>query len=135
MMKYVMTAYGALPLTNNAVSNNDNTCQNYNYMTVDQGLGLNRSSTSYLDTQDSGYGYESIIDTATNAKMNRICSNINAVGVDIYIIYQLGSSTLGGTACSNSAGNVFNISNTQSAMTTALSSIYTKIMAKQAPFH
>ena len=86
--KWQMTYYGVFPMTSDRSAYIDITCDNYNYKTIDQTLGLNLTTTnSYASTQTSTQ-YGTKVVTELDAKLLRTCSNIKAKGINIYVITQ-----------------------------------------------
>lgn len=98
--KWFMTAYGAVPLTKDKNAFVDITCDNYNYNTVDKSLGLNLAATRYYDSTDTSAAYGTKVVTEITAKYQRICSNIKAKGINIFVITQNADATL--QLCANS---------------------------------
>jgi len=91
---WFMTYYGIFPLTSDKSANVDITCDNYNYQTIDQGLGLNTSTANYYNPLSTSANYGATVMTEVTAKFLRICSNIKAQGINIYVIAQNDDPTL-----------------------------------------
>lgn len=85
---WFMTYYGIFPLTSDKSAKVDITCDNYNYQTMDQGLKLNTSTTNYYSSLMTSANYGTAIITEVTAKFLRICANIKAQGINIYVITQ-----------------------------------------------
>jgi Flp pilus assembly protein TadG len=84
--KWLMTNYGIAPLTQNIAGNNDGTCDNYDYKTIDQSFGLNLSTKSFLYPANNATTYMNNILSESLKKVNRICSNIQSTGTSVYVI-------------------------------------------------
>jgi len=102
---WFMTYYGIFPLTSDKTGSLDVTCDNYNYKTIDQGLGLNTSTTNYYNTLNTSTTYGASIVTEVKAKFLRICTNIKAQGINIYVITQNDDPTL--QSCASSSASPF----------------------------
>jgi hypothetical protein len=98
--KWFMTAYGAVPMTSDKNSYIDITCDNYNYHTIDKTLSLNMASTSYYAPNHTGMTYAANVVSEVAAKYQRICSNIKARGINIFVITQVDDSILQSCASS-----------------------------------
>lgn len=105
LTKWQMTNYGALPLTSEKSTFVDITCDNYNYKTIDQTLGLNLSTTNYFSSTQTSTEYGNSVVSELNAKFLRICSNIKAKGTHIYVITQYEDTTL--QQCASSTASPF----------------------------
>jgi len=99
---YVRNYYGVLPYTTDNAANVDITCDNYNYQTMDQALGLNLTTNNYYASTQSFASYGASIQAELDNKFLRICSNIKAKGVYIYIVTQNDNATL--KQCASGAG-------------------------------
>ena len=122
-------AYGVVPVPTNYISKVDDiTCENYSYITVDKALGLNLSdSTNYRGTVSTNSYASSILDEVRD-KYFRICNNIKANNVDIYLLANGHISTM--APCCNSSDNAYPIGNSSSSISSALNSVKEKILAK-----
>lgn len=88
LTKWQLSYYGILPLTSDRSAYLDTTCDNYNYKTVDQALGLNLTTTNYYVSNLTSTQYATSIVNELNNKFLRICSNIKAQGISIYVVTQ-----------------------------------------------
>lgn len=124
-----LTSYGMIPVPTDLQSKvNDITCENRWYKTMDKGLGLNLSdSTNYNATVTSSSFPTSILNE-TSAKFFRICSNIKAKNVDIYLLSNSNTSTL--APCCNTGANAYTITNANSDILAKLTSVKNSIVAK-----
>jgi Flp pilus assembly protein TadG len=98
--KWFMTSYGAVPMTSDKSAYVDITCDNYNYSTIDKTLGLNMATTSYYAPNHTGTTYATKVVSEVAAKYQRICSNIKAKGIKIFVITQTDDSILKSCASS-----------------------------------
>lgn len=101
LTKWQMTYYGILPMTSDRSAYVDITCDNYNYKTIDQTLGLNLTTTNYYASTQTSAQYGAQVVTELNAKLLRTCSNIKAKGINIYVITQYDDPSL--QQCATSA--------------------------------
>jgi Flp pilus assembly protein TadG len=99
--KWQMTYYGILPLTSDRSAFLDITCDNYNYKTVDQSLGLGLSATNYYSSGQTSASYGTAVVTELNNKLLRICNNMKAAGINVYVITQYDDATLSQCASQN----------------------------------
>lgn len=99
--KWHMTYYGILPLTSDRVAYLDITCDNYNYKTVDQSLGLGLADTNYYSSGQTSTTYGTGVVTELNNKLLRICKNMKAAGITVYVITQNDDPTLSQCASQN----------------------------------
>jgi len=97
---WYMSYYGIFPLTSDKNGYLDITCDNYNYKTMDQSLGLNTATTNYYDSTNTSTTYGSNIVNEISAKFLRTCSNIKAKGINIYVITQNDNAILQSCASS-----------------------------------
>lgn len=124
-----MTGYGMVPVPTDWQSKvNDITCENRWYKTMDKSLGLNLSdNTNYNATVDTSTFKTNIL-SEVSAKFFRICNNIKANNIDIYLLANSNTGTL--SPCCNASTNAYTIGNSSTSISTALSDIKTKIAAK-----
>jgi len=124
-----MSGYGMVPVPTDYMSYVDDiTCENKWFKTMDKSLGLNLSdSTNYNGTVNTAT-YQTDILNEVGAKFFRICNNIKAKGVDVYLLSNSNTGTM--TPCCNSSANAFTIGNSSTSISTALSSVQTMITAK-----
>lgn len=124
-----VTGYGMVPVPTNYKSYvNDITCENKWYKTMDKSLGLTLSdSTNYNATVTSSSFLTSILN-AVSAKFFRICTNIKAQNIDVYLLSSANTGTL--APCCNTSANAYTIGNSSSSISAALNAIQTKIAAK-----
>ena len=124
-----MTGYGMVPVPTDRQSYvNDITCENRWYKTMDKGLGLTLSdSTNYNATVNMASFQQSILNEV-GAKFFRICTNIKAQNVDVYLLSNSNTTTL--APCCNTSANAYTITNTSASLSTALNAVKAKIAAK-----
>lgn len=124
-----MTGYGMVPVPTDRQSYvNDIACENRWYKTMDKSLGLNLSdNTNYNATVNMTSFRQSILNEV-GAKFFRICTNIKAQNVDVYLLSNSNTSTL--APCCNTASNAYTIANTSASLSTALNAVKGKIVAK-----
>jgi hypothetical protein len=72
----------------------DITCNNYHYKTIDQALGLNLTTNNYYASGNNFTSYGATIQAELNNKFLRTCTNMKALGINIYIVTQNDSSIL-----------------------------------------
>ena len=106
----------------------DITCQNSWYKTMDKGLGLTMSDATNYNATVNSTTFPANILTEVSNKFFRICNNIKAQNVDIYLLSNTSTSSL--SACCNSSANAYTIANTSSSIATALSAVSAQIAAK-----
>lgn len=124
-----LTAYGMVPVPTDYQSMvNDITCENRWYKTMDKSLGLNLSDSTNYNATVSSSSYSKSILNEVSAKFFRICSNIKAKNIDIYLLSNSNTSTL--APCCNTSTNAFTISNNNSDIAAKLTSIKNSIVAK-----
>ncbi|MGV8947825.1 MAG: pilus assembly protein TadG-related protein [Candidatus Paracaedibacter sp.] len=124
-----LTYYGIIPVPTDYQSKvNDITCENRWYKTMDKGLGLNLSDSTNYNATVSSSAYSTPILNEISAKFFRICSNIKAKNVDIYLLSNSNTSTL--ASCCNTSANAYTITNSNSNITTKLTSVKNSILAK-----
>lgn len=92
--KWQMTYYGILPLTSDRNTYLDITCNNYNYNTIDKSLGLGLSATNYYSSSQTSTSYGAAVVAELNNKLLRICNNMKASGITVYVITQVDDPTL-----------------------------------------
>lgn len=124
-----MTGYGMVPVPTDRQSYvNDITCENRWYKTMDKSLGLNLSdSTNYNATVNMSSFQRSILNEV-GSKFFRICKNIKAQNVDVYLLSNSNTTTL--APCCNTSSNAYTITNTSNSLSTALNAVKGKIVAK-----
>jgi hypothetical protein len=124
-----MTGYGMVPVPTDWQSYvNDITCENKWYKTMDKSLGLTLSdSTNYNATVNTASFQTSILNEV-GAKFFRICNNIKAQNIDIYLLANANAGTL--APCCSTSANAYTIGNSSASIATALSAVQSKIMAK-----
>lgn len=124
-----MTGYGMVPIPTDYMSYAyDITCENKWYKTMDKSLGLNLSdSTNYKGTVNTTSFKTSFLNEV-GAKFFRICNNIKAKNIDIYVISNANKTTL--APCCNTSANAYSISNSGTSISTALNAVKAKITAK-----
>ncbi|MBM3469042.1 MAG: hypothetical protein FJX71_06400 [Alphaproteobacteria bacterium] len=128
-----LTSYGMVPIpTDYQAKANDITCENRWYKTMDRGLGLALSdSTNYNGTLNTT-SFQSAILSEVKSKFLRICSNIQAKGIDVYVL-TAGDLSEVSPCCntySNSSGNAYASSNSPTGIGAGLNSFRSKILAK-----
>jgi hypothetical protein len=122
-----LTSYGMVPVPTDYQSYvNDITCENRWYNTMDNTLGLNLSSNAYNSTVASTT-YSNDILTAINSKFFRICNNIKAKNINVYLLSNSNTATL--APCCNTSANAYTIGNSSTSISTALSAIQSQILA------
>jgi len=124
-----VTAYGMVPVPTDYQSYVDDiTCENRWYNTIDNTLGLNLTATpGYYNATVNSSTYSTDVLNAVNAKFFRICKNIKAKNVNIYLMAANNTGTL--SPCCNSSSNAYTIGNSGTSISAALSAISTKIVA------
>jgi hypothetical protein len=124
-----MTGYGMVPVPTDLLSNVDDiTCENRWYKTMDKGLGLNLSdATNYRGTVDKATFQQRIL-AEVGAKFFRICNNIKANNIDVYLLSANNTATL--APCCNVGANAVTIANSSASITAGLNAVKTKILAK-----
>lgn len=124
-----LTAYGMVPVPTTYQSKvNDITCENRWYKTMDKGLGLNLSDSTNYNATSSVTSYPTSILNEISAKFFRICTNIKAKNVDIYLLSNSNTSTL--APCCNTGSNAYTITNANSDILGKLMNVQGKIVAK-----
>lgn len=78
-----VTAYGVIPMANSSLD--DGTCDNYDYQTLDDALGLNFSPTSYLTNVDF-CTYRNGILRAIDQKTLNVINNMKAQGINVFVV-------------------------------------------------
>lgn len=124
-----MTGYGMVPVPTDYISNVDDiTCENKWFETMDNSLGLTLTdSTNYKATVNTAT-FQTRILNEVSAKFFRICSNIKAKNIDIYLLSNANTATL--APCCNVSTNAYTIGNSNTSIAAALSAVQTKITAK-----
>ena len=124
-----MSGYGMVPAPTDRQSYVDDiTCENKWYKTMDKSLGLNLSdNTNYNATVNTSHYKGDILDEVNN-KFFRICNNIKAKDVDIYLLSNANTGTL--APCCNSGSNAYTIGSSSTSITAALNSVKAKIQEK-----
>lgn len=120
-----LTSYGMIPVPKDLQSNViDITCENRWYNPMDVSLGLNLSNNAYSTSLPSNAYLPQILNTI-DSKFQRICTNIKATNINVYML----STANGGPLqnCSNSKSNTFTITNSNSSISNALNQIQTQI--------
>lgn len=124
-----LTSYGMIPVPTDYQSKvNDITCENRWYKTMDKGLGLTLSNSTNYNATVSSTSYATSILNEVSAKFFRICSNIKAKDVDIYLLSNSNTSTL--APCCNTSANAYTITNANSNIRAKLTSVKNSIVAK-----
>lgn len=83
MQTWKVTAYGVVPMTDACLD--DGTCDNYDFQTLDDSLGLNLSTKSYLANVNY-CTYRSSILTALDQKTQNIINNMKAQGIKVFVV-------------------------------------------------
>jgi hypothetical protein len=124
-----MTGYGMVPVPTDYINYVDDiTCENKWFKTMDNSLGLALSdSTNYKATVTTAV-FQTRILNEVSAKFFRICNNIKAKNIDIYLLANANTATL--APCCNASANAYTIGNSNTSIAAALSAVQTKIMAK-----
>lgn len=123
-----MTTYGMVPVPTDRQSYvNDIACENRWYQTMDKALGLSLSSNAY-NASVSSSSYRTSILNEVRAKFFRICNNIKAKDIDIYLLANRNTSTL--SPCCNSSSQAYIIGNSATSITTALNAVQTQIASR-----
>lgn len=95
---------------------------------MDKGLGLNLSdATNYRGTVDKATFQQRIL-AEVGAKFFRICNNIKANNIDVYLLSANNTATL--APCCNVGANAVTIANSSASITAGLNAVKTKILAK-----
>jgi len=124
-----MSGYGMIPVPTDYISKVDDiTCENKWFKTMDKSLGLNLSDATNYKGTVTGTSFKESILKEVSAKFFRICKNIKAKNVDIYLLANGNTGTL--SPCCNSSANAFTIGNSATSISTALNSVQSKIVAK-----
>gem|GEM_PF-2936148 len=124
-----LTPYGMVPVPTDYQSKvNDITCENLWYKTMDKGLGLNLSDSTNYNATVSASSLATSVLNEVSAKFFRICTNIKAKGIDIYLLSNSNLSTL--SPCCNTSVNAYPITNSNSDILAKLTSVRSSIVAK-----
>ncbi|MDP1615592.1 MAG: hypothetical protein Q8L68_07320 [Methylococcales bacterium] len=124
-----MTGYGMVPVPTDYISNVDDiTCENKWFETMDNSLGLALTdSTNYKATVNTST-FKTKILNEVSAKFFRICGNIKAKNIDIYLLSNANTATL--APCCNASANAYTIGNSRTGIAAALNAVLAKITAK-----
>ncbi|MBM3469041.1 MAG: hypothetical protein FJX71_06395 [Alphaproteobacteria bacterium] len=129
MNHWWMTAYGIVPVPTDYISTVDDiTCENKSYTTLDKGLGLNLSDNKNYKATVSSTSYKDAILNESLAKFLRICTNMKAKNIDIFLLSPSNISTL--APCCNSSSNAYTITNANSVILAAMQAAKAKILTK-----
>ncbi len=127
--RWWMTSYGMVPVpTDYQAAVNDITCENKWFKTMDKSLGLTLSNSTNYNATVSASSFSASILNAVSAKFFRICTNIKAQNIDVYLLSSANTGTL--APCCNTSANAYTIGNSGTSISTALNAIRTKIAAK-----
>ena len=123
------SGYGMIPVPTDYLSKVDDiTCENKWFKTMDKSLGLNLSDATNYKGTVTGTSFKESILKEVSAKFFRICKNIKAQNIDIYLLANGNTGTL--SPCCNVSTNAFTIGNSATSISTALNSVQSKIVAK-----
>lgn len=123
-----MSGYGMVPVPTDYKSYVDDiTCENKWYKTMDKSLGLTLSDSTNYNATVNTTSFQTSILNEVSAKFFRICNNIKAKNINVYLLSNSNTGTL--APCCNSSANAYTIGNSSASVSTALNAIKAQIAA------
>jgi Flp pilus assembly protein TadG len=131
-----MTMYGIIPMTTDVNGINSPACENYQYKTVDQSLGLSLTAVDNYSTSVDRFTYRTQVLNEIDQKTLRICQNIRAKGIKIYAVIHQTNGVVNKTLlqqCTNDATALYETNGEQTKLQKALQEISTRISNANNP--